>query len=162
MIGLQVATREIPDAFNNATLRALDFRVDEDKIDWASWATVVAFQTWIYAGDPQAILSFADGRIYSIDHGDCFRDLPSGPLTGVVIPPLYAIDRHHLDRRIVREAVRRVESLAPEAILNAICGIPEGGAWRMPIARRAKVYGWLERRKAGVRGALGTWMPLQA
>jgi hypothetical protein len=155
LAGLQLGTAEIEGVLNDDELRAADFRTDNCRIDWESWATVVAFQTWIYAGDPQAVLCIDDGRIFSVDHGACFRALPPGPPTGLVGPELFGISGRQFDAVHLIEALAKIEAITEADLLALASGIPgDDPGWRMPIERRVRVLEWLASRQFGVRKVL--------
>lgn len=139
-------------------MKALAFAPDPSKVDWNSWARVVAFQTWLYAGDPQAVIRATDGKIFSVDHGDCFRELAPGRPTGLIVPNLYGISGTQFDATAVALAVDAIESITEQDLVMAAAGIPgDDPGWRMSIERRVRVIEWLMDRQPGVREVM-RWM----
>jgi hypothetical protein len=159
LIGLQIASVELDDVFNNDELRAFSISVPAARIDWGSWALVVAFQTWIYAGDPQAVIRVTDGRIFSVDHGRCFAQLLKGRPAGLIVPELYGVSGIAFPAAHVAAALDRIENLAETEVLAAVAGIPGDSGWRMPIERRHRTAEWLIKRQTRLRETLGAWMP---
>lgn len=161
LVGLRLATAEVDSAFNDEELRDLEFEVDPKKIDWHSWALVVALHTWVYAGDPQAVLRMTDGRVLSVDHGDCFRQLTPGKPTGLIVPSLHGIDGATFDVEHVVHALREIESLREDALIRVAAGIPgDHDGWRMPLERKIRVIDWLIERQLGIREVMVPWMPM--
>jgi hypothetical protein len=151
LVGRKVATVELEGTFNHDQLKELGFRPEPPKVDWASWARVVAFHTWIYAGDPQAVLRVSDGRIFSIDHGACFRELLRGGPAGLIVPALAGVAGVAFDRRAVEDALDLLEAITESELVEAASGIPDEPEWRMPIERRLRIIEWLLDRQPGVR-----------
>ena len=115
----------------------------------------------MYAGDPQALLRMTDGRVLSIDHGDCLRQLTPGKPTGLIVPSLYGVAGTTFDAEHVVRAVRTIESLGEEALIRVAAGIPsDDDGWRMPIERKIRVIDWLIERQPGIREVMVPWMPL--
>jgi hypothetical protein len=69
-----VGLEDVPNTVNARELEAIlgPGNLPPTGIDGRSRAIVFAFQTWIGVGDTQVLVGLADGRIYSIDHGECF------------------------------------------------------------------------------------------
>jgi hypothetical protein len=151
LVGLKVATVELEGIVNHEQLVRLGFFPDPEKVDWDSWARVVAFHTWIYAGDPQAVFRVSDGRVFSVDHGACFRELLRGGPAGVIVPELHGVVGVPFDRRAVANALDAIEAITESDIVAAAGGIPDGPDWRMPIDRRLRIVDWLLNRQIGVR-----------
>ncbi len=129
-------------------------------IDAQSRAQIVAFQTWIGVGDSQVLVSLTDGRIYSIDHGECFGNLPdpAGTLTVVVtdIPGVNPdVGRESV---YVLPALDRIEAVTHETLLSAVAQVPSGDAWKSPTDRRLAIGRWLAERQAAMRGVMQSWM----
>jgi hypothetical protein len=151
LIGLKVATVELEGTVNHEQLFQMGGAPNPDKVDWESWARVVAFQTWIYAGDPQAVFRWSDGRVFSVDHGACFRELLRGGPAGVIVPELHGVAGVPFDRRALARALDTIESITESDLVEAASGIPDGPDWRMPIDRRLRIVEWLLNRQIGVR-----------
>ncbi len=159
LIGRQVASVEIDDVMNDDELRSYGVELRPDQVDWLSWAQVVAFQTWIYAQDPQAMIRLSDGRVFSIDHGNCLAALPKGPLTGLVVPRLHGVSNTAFPAHCVAQAVGEIETMTEESILAIVAGVPEDPGWRMPIERQLRTAEWLLSRQPDLREVMGPWMP---
>jgi hypothetical protein len=159
LAGLQLGTYQLDDVMNDDELRKFAPTLDADRIDWWSWARVVAMQTWLYVGNPQAVLRLTDGQIFSVDHGMCFAELVRGGPTGVVVPPLHGVAGTPFDSRCVSAAVEAIESILEDDLIAAMAEIPEDQAWRMPLDRRIRIVDWLLDRQFGVRKVLEPWMP---
>ncbi len=72
--GIVVGIEHVPESVNSKGVRKLLDRGDFDpsKVDSASRARVVAFQSWVGVGDVQVLIKLTDGTVFSIDHGECF------------------------------------------------------------------------------------------
>jgi hypothetical protein len=159
LIGRQVASVEIDDVMNDDELRSYGVELKPEQIDWLSWAQVVCFQTWIYAQDPQAMIRLSDGKVFSIDHGNCLSALPKGPLTGLVVPRLHGATNTSFPSTHVAKAVQEIERMTEASILAIVAGVPDDPGWRMPIERQLKTAEWLLSRQPDLREVMGPWMP---
>jgi hypothetical protein len=155
MVGQRVATVELDDVLNHQQLLKLGYTPDPAKVDWPSWVRTIAFHTWIYAGDPQAVLRVTDGRIFSIDHGDCFRELLRGGPTGLIVPALYGVAGVSFDQSYLSGAIDTVEDVSESDLVRMAARIPDGPGWRMPIERKIRLIEWLLDRQPGVREVIG-------
>ena len=130
-------------------------------IDPAWRARVVVFHTWLGMGDAQVLVSLTDGKVLSIDHGDCFGDLQEpaqtpGPPVVVDIPGVPAeVGR---EARYVIPAVERIEGVSDAVLLDAIARVPAGDEWRGPTDRRLAIGRWLAQRRQNIRGVMAAWM----
>lgn len=128
-------------------------------VDAASRARVVAFQTWLDIGDSQVLVNATDGKVSSIDHGDCFgaMSLPAQPPSLVVtdIPSVPAEAGHEPDH--VGAAVSKIERVTDSELLKAVAAIPVGDAWRAPVRRRLEIAAWLAARRGTLRVTMKGW-----
>lgn len=125
-------------------------------IDAASRAKVVVFQSWLGAQDAQVMVSLTTGRVISIDHGDCFGNL-SANLSPVVVGIPGVPDADGRDPSLVDQAVRAVESLTDEDLLEAVCQMPTAENWNADEARRRRIAEWLAGRRGQLRRVMEQW-----
>jgi len=159
LVGLRRGSIELDDVFNDDELRLIGTSLRPSQINWKSWALVVCFQTWLYIRDPQAVLRMTDGRIFSVDHGNCFGELANGPPTGLVVPALLGVSGVAFDASELDLAIRVIEEIPELTILAMVAGIPDGPEWRIPMERRVRVAEWLLMRQPGLRRVIEQWMP---
>ena len=129
-------------------------------IDPATRARVVAFQTWIGVGDSQVLISLTDGKVLSIDHGECFGnvdDLVSPPALVLTDIPGIAPDVGR-DSVHVIAAVERIEAITEANLVEAVSQIPAGSNWSAPSDRRLSIAKWLLARRDSLRPVLEGWM----
>ncbi len=125
-----------------------------------SRARVIVFQSWLGVGDSQVLVGVADGKVLSIDHGDCFGALTSPanlPVSVVTDIPGVSPD---VGREAVHvlAAVARVEAVTDTDLLGAIAQVPGGDAWQSPSDRRLLIGRWLAERRDMLRGVMQSWM----
>ncbi len=128
-------------------------------IDARSRALVVAFQTWLGVADTQVLINFRDGRVRSIDHGDCFATTssPGDPVLILVdIPGVGAAIGK--ERYAVEAAIRAVESVTDRDLMESVAQVPAGEPWRGPVARRAEIASWLAARRDRIRTVMEGWL----
>lgn len=152
--GPQLAMRELEPVFNNEELVAYGMSPLRDQVDWDSWSLVLCFQSWLYVRDAQAVLRWTDGKVFSVDHGNCFFELAKGPTTGVVAPSLHSVSGTRFDASRLHAAVREIELIPEQILLELVSNVPDGDNWRMPIERRLRIAEWLLRRQPSVRDVL--------
>jgi len=128
-------------------------------IDPASRAKTVVFQTWLGVGDQQVLVNLTNGRVSSIDHGDCFGHLANAVPIDLVIAPIPGVsDSVGRDRLLVESAVSLIEGVSDRELLGVVSQIPSGDAWRSPTDRRLAIGEWLAVRRDNLRVAMGRWM----
>ncbi len=129
-------------------------------IDAWSRAGIVAFHTWINASDEQVVVRMADGRLYSIDHGDCFRTLMPGRPSRIVVVQLFGVpDDLGRDWSLIEPHVSRIENLTEDEILAFVAGIPDEPGWGAMFERRLDIAKWLIDRQPHLREELSKWAP---
>ena len=129
-------------------------------VDPQSRARTTVFHTWLGMSDAQVLISLTDGKVMSIDHGDCFGILedPAGK------PVVIRVDIPGVDQNVGREeryvlpAVDRIEAVTESDMLEAVARIPAGGQWRSSAERRLAIGRWLIQRQQQVRGVMSAWM----
>lgn len=161
-LGHRFGAIELEDVVNSHELALLtrSERMVGLTIDWESWASVLVVETWINAGDAQAILRLSDGRVFSVDHGDCFRDLLKGPPTNVVVPAVPGVRGVGCSWSQLDRAIGQVETLPEAAIIRAVAAIPDDDEWRAPFERRLRIAEWLIKRQTRLREVLEPWSRL--
>jgi hypothetical protein len=160
--GLVVGSMDVKDSVNGRELHKFlppGGSFDPRKVDAASRAGVVVFQTWIGASDSQVLVELTTGRIHSIDHGDCFGSLASPEPLEVVVTDIPGIPADiGRTKKLVLPALERIEAVTDAYIIEALAGLPSAlrgrgaqrqsgrRARRLPLRRSG---GW---RAAGADG----------
>ena len=129
-------------------------------VEAASRARVVTFQTWLGVQDTQVMIDLTNGKVVSIDHGDCFASTSDpaqpSPIMVVEIPGVGAdVGR---DATVVLDALARIEAITDRQLIEAVARIPSGDPWRSPTARRWEIASWLAARRDSLRGVMSQWM----
>jgi hypothetical protein len=118
----------------------------------------VAFQTWIGANDGQVLIDLANGRLWSIDHGDVFGSLSGAPDPQVVVTNVPGLPHNHgCNADLVANAVAGVESLDDDAILASVARVPDEAGWQADPARRLAIARWLSSRRDQLREVMKKW-----
>jgi hypothetical protein len=159
--GVVVGLEDVPNTVNARELEAIlgPGNLPPTGIDGRSRAIVFAFQTWIGVGDTQVLVGLADGRIYSIDHGECFSatSSPTDPSPIVAgIPGLTEDIKKHPG--FIRTGIERIERLTENDLLFAIAHVPVGGPWQSPADRRLGIANWLAYRRGKLREVIELWL----
>lgn len=159
LTGVVVGSRDEPQVANARDLQALiaNQGVPAPSIDARSRALVVAFQSWIGANDAQVLVRLTDGKVMSIDHGDCFGDTGTTTTTVVLTPILPGTEDVGRARAEVQMAVERLEDITDAQILRAVAQVPAGEAWQSPVDRRLAIGKWLSHRRDNLRGVMEAW-----
>lgn len=162
LLGVVMGSEDRPGTVNARDLAALHAAgtVQPGLIDPGTRALVVAFQTWLGLGDVQVLVGMTDGRVFSVDHGECFGNItypaavPTPVITGIpgVQPELGREATHILP------ALAKIEAVTDDEILKAVTQIPSGEAWRSPSDRRLAIGRWVAERRSTLRGVLESWM----
>jgi hypothetical protein len=127
------------------------------KISSDGRARACVFQSWIDVADEQLLISTTDGRVYSNDHGEAFRELLPGP------PRIVLADTGGLrldwsssfDAGL--EMVSAIEELTDYEILVAVAGIPDEVGWNALFDRRLAIAKWLMKRREMLRVEYIKW-----
>jgi len=160
LLGVVVGILDEPQVANARDLQATiaNLGVPAPSIDGRSRALVVAFQTWIGASDSQVLVRLTDGRVMSIDHGDCFANVTSvGPPSMVVTPILPGTEDVGRGAPEVQAAVAKIEAVTDQQILRAVAQVPAGEAWQSPVDRRLAIARWLSHRRDSLRAVMDGW-----
>jgi hypothetical protein len=161
LVGVGVGIQDEPSTENARQLQGVlaSGLFNPASIDARSRALVVAFQTWLGLADAQVLINLRDGRVRSIDHGDCFSNTAAaGP------PPLVIVDIPGVDRSIGRDrfaieaAVSAIEGTSDRDLTDAVAGIPAGEPWRGPASRRLEIANWLSVRRSLIREVMEEWL----
>lgn len=160
LLGIVPGSEDRPGTVNARDLAAVAGGSSATPIDPATRALVVAFQTWLDLGDAQVLVGMTDGRVLSIDHGDCF-----GSVTQPAIAPVPRVTdipgvKPELGREAayVLPALAKIEAVTDDEILKAVTQVPSGEAWRSPSDRRLAIGRWVAERRSTLRGVLESWM----
>jgi hypothetical protein len=157
--GVHVGTEDLAGGVNDRELAAIGGGpLDPAKINAASRARVVAFQSWLGVGDNQVLIDVAGGSVYSIDHGQCLDNLSdfSDPVLVVhAVPGLP--DDHGREAACIEAAVTEIESVTDAELLEAVARVPSGGAWQSAPDRRLAMARWLAHRRDRIRGVMHGW-----
>ena len=161
LVGTVVGVRHFDNMEHVRTLQMLlsGGAVPAGSVDPLSRARVIAFQTWIGANDSQLMIGISNGRVVSIDHGDCFGNLAVPSQPSVVITPIPGLPEQHCKDRAYLDAVLGpIEALSDEDLLIAVARVPNSGAWNADSGRRLAVARWLADRRDKLRGVMTQWM----
>lgn len=161
LVGVVVGSEDQPGMVNARDLGPLiaGGQLQAGAIDPASRARVTVFHSWLGMGDAQVLVSLTDGKVMSIDHGDCFgaiqdsADAPTPIVVGVPGVP----DDVGKERVFIEQAVRRIEQITDNEIARAVAQVPAGGEWRSPADRRRSIGKWLSERRSLLRGVMVPW-----
>lgn len=161
LLGVVVGSEDQPGTVNIRELASFmdkgEFRAD--MVDQQHRIRVAAFQTWLGVGDTQALINVTNGRVYSIDHGECFGSVQVAQRPTLVLAPIpgLAMDSGK-DVASVADAMSRIESVSDEDLLNAITCMPLGDIWRSPVETRLAIGRWLADRRGQVREVMESWL----
>ncbi len=132
---------------------------DPGSIDPRSRALVVAFQSWLGVGDTQVLINFRDGRVRSIDHGECFSKTSTNVAPTLVVVSIPGIaDTVGKERYAVEAAITAVERVTDHDLMELVAQVPAGEPWRGPVARRAQIASWLSDRRSQIRALMEAWL----
>jgi hypothetical protein len=156
-LGVGVADEPAMENFRHITEKAPDGNLDPARLDAASVARVIAFQSWVGAEDTQILVDLRSGRLLSIDHGalTSIGALNSPPQ--VVISPGIAADIGR-QQRFMRPALERIEQMTDEALLRAVAGAPDDQQWQAGADRRLAIAKSLALRRDALRQVVEHWM----
>lgn len=158
--GVVVGLEDVSGAVNGRDLQPFiaDGRFKPGLVDLASRACVVVFQTWVGAGDPQVLVQLSNGNVMSIDHGDCFgaTSVQADPVVVVTAIPGVPQDVGK-EEKYVLPTVDRISSITDGELMDAVCGVPMGTAWRSPVERRVQIAAWLAHRRDCLREVMIKW-----
>ncbi len=131
---------------------------DPATVDSASRARVIAFQSWIGAGDSQVLIDLATGEVLSVDHGECFgsADTLSDPAPIVTDIPGVSSD-HGRTRRLIDRAVKAIQALTDRQLLEAVACVPNLPDWRGDADRRLTIAVWLAHRRDRLGEVMQSW-----
>ena len=156
--GLVVGVEDIPNTELSKDLQHLIAAgtISEKSIDRNSLARVLAFQSWIGVGDPQAMIGLSDGKVHSIDHGDCYQAPDNREAPAVVTIPGIPIEQLR-EREPVLSACREIEAISDDDILEDVSRMPSGGDWRSGDDRRYAIAEFLVNRRDRLMEVMEAW-----
>ncbi len=160
LFGIIVGIRNVPGCINvkNIAQIAPGLQLTAANVDSATRARAVAFHTWLGLEDPQILLDLGNGKVTSIDHGGCFRDVGNQADPALIVIDIPGVARNHgCEAGCVKEAVERIESTDDTDIMNAIARIPNEPNWNADPNRRLAIGRWLSRRRPLVREVMRQW-----
>ena len=162
LLGVVMGSEDRPGTVNSKDLAPLltAGSVPTGLIDPRTRALVVAFQTWLDLGDAQVLVGMTDGRVLSIDHGECFGSLtdPAAlPALRIADIPGVGLDVGR-EESYVRPALAKIEAVTDDEILKAVTQIPSGDAWLSPVDKRLSIGRWVAERRDLLRGVMKSWM----
>jgi hypothetical protein len=133
------------------------------KVDAASRARVIVFQSWLGVSDEQVLIDLDNGRILSFDHGDSFGSIGvRGEQIPDPIPIVTAIggvpDSVGRSPDVTLAAVSSVESFTDQQLLLAVSCIPDDTLWNGGTARRLRIAEWLAYRRERIREVMQAWL----
>lgn len=161
LVGVRVGSRHAGnDAFNVKDIAQFiqGGTLLPSRIDEASRARAVAFQTWIGLQDAQLFIDAATGRVVSADHGECFQDVVSLTAPTLIVTAIPGIPQNHgSDSKHVSAAVSAIEGFTDQQLLEAVSRIPSGAEWQSDLTRRFAIGKWLAYRRDNLRVVVEAW-----
>ena len=149
-VGTESLTNVVPS-------KGLDLGATPVRISPESRAQVFVFQSWIDMADEQVLIRTTDGRVYSYDHGEAFREIPPGP-PRIVLADIGGL---RLDWAASYAGglamVDAIEALSDYDILVAVAGIPDEIGWNALFERRLAIARWLMKRRDVIRSEYMKW-----
>ena len=155
-LGVGIADEAGMENFRHINEKAPDGNLDPARLDAASVARVVVFQSWLGAGDTQILVDLRTGRLLSIDHGDLAAVSAPNTAPNVIIAPGIPADIGR-QQRFTGVAVERIEQLTDEDLLRAVAGAPDDAEWQAAPHRRLAIAQSLRLRRDGLREAMKQW-----
>jgi hypothetical protein len=155
-LGVGIADEPSMENFRHINDKAPDGNLDPARLDAASVARVIVFQTWIGADDTQILVDLRTGRLLSIDHGSLKVVNALGSAPQLVTAPGIPADVGR-ETRFIRPIVQRIEQLTDEDLLRAVAGAPDDAEWRAAADRRLSIAESLAVRRDGLREAVKEW-----
>lgn len=135
-----------------------DSKLPADAVTASSRALTVAFQTWLGVGDTQLMVQLHSGRLYSIDHGECFGTLDaSADFSPVVLDIPGAPPDLGKEPNAVSRAIDQIEAITDERIGAAVSAMPDDDQWNASLERRLAIATCLMARRDKIRGVMETW-----
>ena len=159
--GVGVGMLDQPDTENARDLGPLlaANQFDPGTVNGPSRALVVVFQTWLGVNDGQVLINLRDGKVSSIDHGDCFGQTSNLADPVLIITSIPGVDAAvGKDKAAVEIAVNRVEEVTDKDLLEAVSRVPGGEPWKGSVARRVEIAHWLAHRRGRLREVMDTWL----
>lgn len=155
-------SRDITGAVNSRDLKLFipDLSTfDLAALDQATLGRTFAFQVWIGHSDPQWLIDFEDGRVYSSDHekwhsDNGYRLAPR--LLSARVPGMPDYLRAHGD--ITLDGVAAIEALTDETLILAVSAVPDMPAWRYDTLVAMAVADALADRRDSLRGVIESWL----
>ncbi len=162
LLGVVMGSEDRPGTVNARDLAALHAAgtVQPGLVNPGTRALVVAFQTWLGLGDVQVLVGMTDGRVFSIDHGECFGNIThpaAAPTPMITDIPGVGPDVGR-QAAYVAPALAKIQQVTDDEILRAVTQIPSGDAWRSPANRRLAIGRWVAERRDAMQGAMRSWM----
>jgi len=160
LMGVVVGSEDHPGTVNARDLQPFisGGTFDAGLIDPVSGARVIVFQTWLGLGDTQVLIRIADGRVLSIDHGDCFGATGTHSDPTVVVTSIPGVpDNVGKEWKYVEPAVGLIETINDKVLLESVARVPGGEPWRSPVDRRIQIADWLAHRRGRLREVMRTW-----
>lgn len=156
-VGVGIADEPAMENFRHITDKAPDGNLDPRRLDVGSVARVIAFQSWIGAGDTQILVDLRTGRLLSIDHGAlaAASSLNSAPV--IVIAPGIPGDVGR-SSALMRPVLERIENVTDEDLLRAVAGAPDDAQWQAGADRRLAIAESLALRRDALREVITQWM----
>jgi hypothetical protein len=156
-LGVGMADEPAMENFRHITEKAPDGNLDPQRLDAVSVARVIAFQTWVGAGDTQMLVDLRTGRLLSIDHGDvvAVNSLNSPP--AIVVAEGIPVDVGN-EAGVMRPALERIERVSDEDLLRAVAGAPDDVEWNAGADRRLAIAESLALRRDALREVITQWM----
>jgi hypothetical protein len=164
LLGVVVGSRDQPNMVNARDLAPLigANAFPAGAIDAQSRVRVIAFHTWLGMGDAQVLVGVNDGRVLSIDHGDCFAhtaDTTSDPV--LILCDIQGFDVDDCRKaHFIQDAIEHIEAITDHDLVRAVAQIPAGQPWSSPVDRRLGIARWIAARRDKLRSVLEPWAKL--
>lgn len=152
-----VGTENVPSVISSKELVEARTQLAPGTVHLPTLAHVSVFQSWIDVVDNQVLISLADGRVHSYDHGDTFRSLlPGRPR--MIVPAIPGVQLRWADLRIpAMDMAGRIASLGTLEILEAVARMPIAAHWQSTLDRRMSIARWLVKRQPFILAEVDRW-----
>jgi hypothetical protein len=159
LVGIDFGSLDMPNAENARDIGLITAggKLDPSLIDPVARSKVIAFQTWLGAGDAQVLVRPTDGQVFSFDHGDAFGNTSDRADPQVVVTDIPGVDAS-VGRRPgdVSVAVLTIEANGRTDRSRGF-GHPPGDPWRSPVTRRTEIVEYLIHRRSRIREVMTNW-----
>lgn len=160
LTGVVFGSQDMSGAVNARDLQPLigGATFDPNVVSQLARARVIAFQTWMGVNDAQVLVRLTAGDLFSFDHGAAFQDVSDRTDPKVVVTDIPGVDLK-IGKRPgdMAVAIKELEAITDNQILDSVSNIPHGEPWRSLLARRSEIAEFLIDRRSRLQGVLMGW-----